>query len=168
MKAKSSRQCLLEIISTMEFKIYIIVSLLVALPITLINITAAAYANSVSVLNIGATALYLIYWMAYGFHTGYNKAKNFLIFNFIFWGLNLGLMIMMYTIELGEFYLLSIIPVYNVLAPMYGLHYFIGHSHMVSRLTGYYLMIIPPLACSILGYLLGLMKYKLNLKREKS
>jgi hypothetical protein len=142
------------------------VSFLVALPITLFNITAALTGNSISVLHIVATALYLVYWMVYGFYTGYKKAKNFLIFNFIFWGLNLGLIIMEYTIELGEFYLLFIIPLYNVLVPMFGLHYFIRNSHIVSPFIGYCLMIIPPLACSISGYLLGLMKY--NLKRKKS
>jgi len=104
--------------------------------------------------------------MVYGFYTGYNKAKNFLVFNFVFWSLNLGLTIIHNTIKPLD--LLYIFPVYTVLTPMYGLHYFIGHSHIVSRLTGYCLMIIPPLACSILGYLLGLMKYNWNLKRKKS
>jgi len=166
MKNKSGEQSLINRILIMNYEHYIVWSLLVALPITLFNITAAASNNSISVLHIVATALYLVYWMVYGFYAGYKKAKNFLIFSFIFWGLNLGLIIMEYT--LGEFYLLFIIPIYNVLAPMFGLHYFIRHSHIVSYFTGYCLMIIPPLACSILGYLLGLMKYKLNLKREKS
>ena len=166
MKIKSWGQCLLKIISIMDFRVYIVLSFLVTLPITLFNITAAASGNSISVLHIVATALYLVYWMVYGFYAGYKKAKNFLIFSFIFWGLNLGLIIMEYT--LGEFYLLFIIPICNVLAPMFGLHYFIRNSHIVSYFTGYCLMIIPPLACSILGYLLGLMKYNLNLKRKKS
>ncbi len=166
MKNKSKEQSLIKRILIMNYEHYIVWSLLVAFPITLINITSAVYTNSISVLNIVATALFLVYWMVYGFYAGYNKAKNFLIFNYIFWGLNLGLLIMQHTIE--RFYLLLIIPLYNVVIPMQGLHYFIDNSHIVSRLTGYCLIMIPPITCSILGYLLGLRKYNLNLKREKS
>ncbi len=164
MKIKSSRQSLIKSILIMDYKHYIVWSLFVVLPVMFIHLVALEY--GVIVLSIIATALYLVYWMVYGFYAGYNKAKNFLIFNFIFWGLNLSVTIIHNTIKPLE--LLYIFPLYSVIAPMEALRYFIHHLYMVSRLTGYCLLMIPPITCSILGYLLGLMKYNLNLKRKKS
>lgn len=146
----------------MSYKRYIIFSLLVALPVVFINVTNAAYANSVSVLNIVSTTLFLVAWMVYGFYAGYNKAKSFLVFNFIFWSLNLVITIIHNIKDIEYLYLL---PVYTSFIPMYGVYYLIVSSHMVSRLLGYCLLLIPPIICSILGYLLGLMKYNSLKKR---
>jgi hypothetical protein len=165
MKIKSWWQYLIKSILIMDYKHYIGLSLFVVLPVMLIHLVA--YENGIKVLNIFATVLYLVYWMVYGFYAGYKKAKNFLIFSFIFWGLNLGLIIMEYTIKLPG--LLNFFPAYTVLAPMNHFDYLIGQLHIVSsRLTRYCLLIIPPITCSLFGYLLGLMKYNLNLKRKKS
>ena len=149
----------------MSYKRYILFSLIIALPGALINVKNILYANSVSVVNIISTLLFIAAWMVYGFYAGYNKAKSFLIFNFIFWSLNLGLTII-HSIKDIDF--LYIFTIYTSFVPMYGLYYFITHSNMASRLVGYCLLIITPLTCSILGYLMGLMKYNLNFKRKES
>ncbi len=137
-----------------HYKQHIVFSLLVAFPTLFTNLLDSAFANSVSVLNIISTLLFLGAWTIYGFHVGYNRRGNFINFTLIYWGANIGIVIFQHYFSDTP---LIIFPMYVIFAPMYALYYFLNKSLGSSFLI--FISLITPIAiCSIIGYLVGLKK----------
>lgn len=133
--------------------------LLIALLIVFANLFNSLYISGLTIINIMATILFLCSWLSYGVYVGYKKQRCFLMFTLVYWGLNIGFLILYHFFDYGIASVLAILPVYVSFIPMYALYYFVDFLN-ITRTGGYILLIIPIIISSILGYIIGSSLYK--------
>lgn len=122
----------------------------------IINFANSLYANELTTMNLLASGLFLFCCMGYGFYCGSKNMSSFIIFNFAYWAISMGIIFIGDYIDLKVFTLLA---VSTSVIPMYGLRYFLSESNINDPMN-FGLLIFIILMVSLFGYFIGKMRYQ--------
>jgi hypothetical protein len=117
----------------------------------IINFGRFVYANSIDILNIVSTILFLAAWVKYGFYWGCKKDRNFMWITLVYWGINVAAVIIR---QLFDNILIYMFTMYVSIIPMYGLYYFMQNLY-IDHFTLDNLLILSIVVFSTLGYIIG-------------
>lgn len=140
---------------------YFSFSVLIAVVPFMINFENCIFGDYGTTINIICTSVFLVAWLIYGFKSGIEKRKNFILYTLGYFVINIVATVTYHFINVS---LIGIIPAFVSLVPMFGFYKFISYAKLNQTLSEC-ILILPIVLFSMIGYIAGLVFDKITYRK---